>query len=919
MMTVDRSLPLTSDTPPDLLEPDSSSSYSSGDEASDEQLAETIINEIKDGLYQCLVCTSEIDSSSKIWSCHHCYRVYDQDCIKKWALKGSSTETDRSWRCPWCNGAHYSLKFPYTCWCKKKINPEQNELNPFSCGQTCSHNLKSCVHGCSLTCHPGPHINKCLALGPKLTCHCSKEARQLPCVLTPYETGFSCGAKCDDLMPCGVHKHQLPCHEGVCGECQEMVDAQCYCGKHKKNIKCSDQVPQKSIDWVGMFACDDPCDAFLDCGIHKHEAPCHPLTPTSHVCPKSPAVVKTCPCGKKQLGESRSTCLDPIPSCDETCDKLLPCGDRCPWKCHDGPCSPCYRIKEASCVCKKQNFSVPCKFLTDGNVPKCKRKCESLMSCRRHICERICCPDYQEAFKRDRERRKAMRKGVLVSRNEEMDIEPSHVCIKPCDRLLSCGKHTCPQVDHPGNCPPCLESSSDDLVCECGKTVIPAPVRCGTKVTCTYQCHRPKECGHEPEPHTCHEPEVKCPRCTTLLKKPCRCERKIKVNVLCSQPQVSCGRPCQKLLNCGRHYCDDICPSTKICSGNLSKCTKLVKVSCPCNRIVKHFECCNVAEDQKLECDETCEKILRNKKLFEAFQVSPAVGDIDQVIPYSRYVMNTALKQSSWVNSVVRLFDNLIQSSKKTHHFNPMTTPQRQFIHELAESYNYNSYTLDREPYRSVVIEIKEGSKLPHLSISESIKIFKAKKERDLLASRQKQNSPTESDSNEFFNAIAIQKVFFGATLDEIISTVQELYSPVFPEGLVKCINDGTFYFLPSEPINSSQETELKLIELFEPFTQILSKKSLAFECKLIRVDESYRLIATAPQEYISSGIEKEFETEPVDREEGRESTEKQPEINLQEKGENSCFEPEAISHETVSPIELQEEAGQATEGINVP
>ncbi|CAI5104801.1 BBT_HP_G0131780.mRNA.1.CDS.1 [Saccharomyces cerevisiae] len=66
---------------------------------------------------------------------------------------------------------------------------------------------------------------------------------------------------------------------------------------------------------------------------------------------------------------------------------------------------------------------------------------------------------------------------------DESLVEAKHICLKPCNLTLSCGIHKCQRKCHPGKCPPCLESDSNDLVCPCGKTVVPAPVRCGTEAT----------------------------------------------------------------------------------------------------------------------------------------------------------------------------------------------------------------------------------------------------------------------------------------------------------------------------------------------------------------------------------------------------------------------------------------------------
>lgn len=69
----------------------------------------------------------------------------------------------------------------------------------------------------------------------------------------------------------------------------------------------------------------------LDCETHRckqvcHRGPCQP-------CPRSPRLVRSCPCGQTVLAKllelgypERRSCSDPIPSCGKTCNKPLPCG-----------------------------------------------------------------------------------------------------------------------------------------------------------------------------------------------------------------------------------------------------------------------------------------------------------------------------------------------------------------------------------------------------------------------------------------------------------------------------------------------------------------------------------------------------------------------------------------------------------------
>ena len=66
----------------------------------------------------------------------------------------------------------------------------------------------------------------------------------------------------------------------------------------------------------------------LDCGNHTCEKPCH--DDECDPCALSPGMIKTCPCGSNTLETlsttPRTSCLDPVLTCDSTCGLELSCG-----------------------------------------------------------------------------------------------------------------------------------------------------------------------------------------------------------------------------------------------------------------------------------------------------------------------------------------------------------------------------------------------------------------------------------------------------------------------------------------------------------------------------------------------------------------------------------------------------------------
>lgn len=760
----------------------------SSDVADQMDLRERITSEISASNYTCLVCTDYITPTSQIWCCSNCYRVFDLDCIKDWASRGGET-----WRCPSCNFDHFKRPKKYTCWCGKSVNPTVNYLEPHSCGNQCSSPLSTCYHDCTLTCHPGPHIEKCTSLGPNMKCHCGKHTNQAPCINTPYETGWNCGDICNDILPCGQHKCEEKCHKGFCGDCKKVLyNAKCYCGKTTSSIKCEDKLPKLSKtdtdSWIGIFQCENICEEVLDCGIHKCHQNCHAVSNGSHKCPNSPKSLTHCPCGKSKVNDlinsPRISCLDEIPTCDQICGKRLPCGHKCYWKCHTGECAPCYRPVDIDCLCGSTHYSIACKLNVQGYMPTCFTKCNAKFNCRRHYCSERCCSFRKLAFDRANLIKKQLRNNVITNAHvNAIEFEPVHTCTKICDQLLSCGKHRCKQTCHPGPCPPCLESSSEDLVCHCQRTVVPAPVRCGTSLPiCPYQCIRPKDCGHPPEPHHCHEDNVACPKCTTLVTKTCQCEKhKLVANVMCYQTSVSCYLTCNKLLPCGEHKCTKKCHKPGECQvkclekcnkpkscGHLCQkschagkacdektpCTEMVKVPCKCGRRNQPLYCYALKKMKEeegvdfptIECDDICEKEKRNKLLIEALgltseraketQISMKMRAVEET--YTPYVLSVCAKQKVWAESIESIFSKLLSETletkinsmdnlelKQSHHFRPMKEMQRRFIHELAEAWALFSEAHDQEPKRSVFVKLLKNSKAPDISLAEALQIMK--------------------------------------------------------------------------------------------------------------------------------------------------------------------------------------------------
>lgn len=105
----------------------------------------------------------------------------------------------------------------------------------------------------------------------------------------------------------------------------------------KKYVGCKSLLPinHKALISVRQFPplpdTHFPPFRMLDCEAHRCQQVCH--RGRCQPCPRSPILVKSCPCGQTPLTKllelgyaERQSCSDPIPSCGKTCNKPLACG-----------------------------------------------------------------------------------------------------------------------------------------------------------------------------------------------------------------------------------------------------------------------------------------------------------------------------------------------------------------------------------------------------------------------------------------------------------------------------------------------------------------------------------------------------------------------------------------------------------------
>lgn len=859
--------------------------------------------DIAHGQYECLICTSEVYSNQKIWTCKTCWSVIHLKCVKEWATSEGSTARQRiaegelppprQWRCPGCNLPKDVLPKEYTCWCEKEIDPRPIAgLPPHSCGQSCGKGrIGKCPHPCELICHAGP-CPPCGHMGPSLSCFCGKEANARRCVDTNYDAGWSCGQICGDLLPCGEHECQRGCHEGLCGSCEVPIESRCFCGRVEKELPCSEREDEreshlKGETWMGSFDCGAECRRPYDCGNLKHfcESTCHPQDLEPAHCPFSPDVVINCPCGKTPISdllpEPRQDCSAPIPHCQEKCQKVLSCGHLCEQKCHNGDCRPCFQTTQISCRCGRTTSSTVCHQGIE-EPPQCPRVCRSTLNCGRHECGERCCPGEKKAA----ERKSSKKHRALTALRGDENIEPEHICLRVCDRPLKCGNHTCQSLCHKGPCGTCLEAIFEEISCACGRTVLQPPQPCGTSIpSCNFDCTRRTKCGHPQTKHQCHPDTEACPKCPYLVAKPCVCGKKMLKNQPCWFTDSTCGLPCGKKLKCGIHTCQKLChrqgqcedatsPCAQPCGRKKTVCEHSCQEKChapyPCKEVTpcaaKMFITCACQNEKapttcmasktspgnsqkSLACTDECLKLQRNAKLAAALNIDPATH-LDDHIPYADKTLALYQEYTKFAQLHEREFRVFAADEKeKRIRFKPMPNHQRTFLHALAEDFGLDSESQDPEPHRHVVI-----FKTPRFVSAPAKTLGQCVRAKPVVAEAVATAPKLAMHSREKWNGYLLADPRFGLTIEEIFS---DLSPEISSSGLKFDI-----HFLPSGDVvlkagdsgSWISKVESQLISLKPAIEKKISKHSLAKKLILCSIDSSFNVLRKDDDENNSLG-----------------------------------------------------------------
>nr|CCC89923.1 unnamed protein product [Trypanosoma congolense IL3000] len=163
-------------------------------------------------------------------------------------------------------------------------------------------------------------------------------------------------------------------------------------------------------------------------------------------------------------------------------------------------------------------------------------------------------------------------------------------CDEVCGKLLDCEKHFCGVLCHEGPCPVCTRSSVSR--CFCGAEEKTRYCTDSKPYSCGKPCSKPLNCGKHLCLSLCHKGE--CQPCTRDPERVafCPCGNAPLTELLksprksCLDPIPSCGAVCGAQLPCG-HTCRALCHENPSCK----PCTEIVSMRCCCGSRVCEFYC----------------------------------------------------------------------------------------------------------------------------------------------------------------------------------------------------------------------------------------------------------------------------------------------------------------------------------------
>lgn len=632
-----------------------------------------------------------------------------------------------------------------SCFCGKLTKELECTLATPSCEQVCEKILSCGQHICTRVCHTGP-CNVCDKISI-FTCYCGQQEIRKRCadlhktvMKNPKE--LSCNNTCGKLLDCGQHHCTEPCHPGPnCSSCKLLSQniKTCPCGSTliKKSLltarqSCTDSVP----------TCENKCGKVLICGPEKNRHRCQKKCHTGSCPPcklKSPAhcecklSTKTVDCSsmyEKHQSDDNQIYFKQVKftfSCEVRCNRLKNCTrHRCNNRC--------------------------CSFLKtlDKSVHDCDQICNKKLACGRHNCEENCHPGQCGDCPNIGWEELTCHCGASVLYPPIPCGAKPPVCHRPCRRAHNCGhpvKHEC--HDDTEKCAPCIVFVKKS--CFCGADSKDSVYCYLPGYSCGRTCKKPLSCGQHTCQRVCHDNECETPDARGV----------ILCTQLCPVTRYSCKHPCGLLC-----HAKTPCPT--------SDCRKQIELTCECGNKTERTECHKIMRDvdnrnmmamlnlgksnqdseviidlskvpvpnkqegqssnntKKLECDESCSILIRNKALAEALDiVQPDLKPVSIFGEDPLRLLKEATAQdykfvAATYNSLAKFIEKAKESDKRFifMQFPPATKLRREVVHELAHRFNCTSETRGDDPFQCVVVRAyKNKSCVPDFNIEQLLPV----------------------------------------------------------------------------------------------------------------------------------------------------------------------------------------------------
>lgn len=215
-----------------------------------------------------------------------------------------------------------------------------------------------------------------------------------------------------------------------------------------------------------------------------------------------------------------------------------------------------------------------------------------------------------------------------------------------------------------------------------------------------------------------------------------------------------CSQPCKEARSDCGHACAAPCHDGP-CPGS-NPCMEKVKLNCACGHLTSMVICSSNANgglhsgllaaqirdlnngnstaliqfnNKKLDCNEECSKMERNRRLALALQIeNPDIQSKLAAPKYSEFLKDLTKKDPTFATMVHDKLTDLVKLAKdskqksRSYSFEHMNREKRQFVHELSDHFGVESESFDAEPKRNVVATaVKDRAWLPSQSIMEVV------------------------------------------------------------------------------------------------------------------------------------------------------------------------------------------------------